>query len=186
MSAISATMVKELRDKTGAGMMDCKNALTEMKGDMEQAVDWLRKKGLAKAANKSGRVAADGLIGLAGSGKSAALVEVNAETDFVARNDQFRAMVSKVAGLALKAGGDTEKTRSMPFPGGSGTVGAHVAEHIAKIGANMTFGPAKAVTVGNGVVSTYMHNAAAPGLGKIGVLVALESSGNAEALDQFG
>ncbi|MFO1171329.1 MAG: translation elongation factor Ts [Hyphomicrobiaceae bacterium] len=186
MSAISATMVKELRDKTGAGMMDCKNALTEMKGDMEQAVDWLRKKGLAKAANKSGRIAADGLIGLAGSGKSAALVEVNAETDFVARNDQFRDMVTTVASLALKAGGDAEKTKSMPWPGGTGTVADHVAELIAKIGENMTFRRAKAVNVGNGVVSTYMHNAAAPGLGKIGVLVALESSGNAEALDQFG
>ncbi len=186
MSAISASMVKELRDKTGAGMMDCKNALTEMKGDMEQAVDWLRKKGLAKAANKSGRIAADGLIGLAGSGKSAALVEVNAETDFVARNDQFRDMVTTVAALALKAGGDAEKTKSMPWPGGTGTVSDHVAELIAKIGENMTFRRAKAVSVGNGVVSTYMHNAAAPGLGKIGVLVALESSGNAEALDQFG
>jgi elongation factor Ts len=186
MSAISATMVKELRDKTGAGMMDCKNALTETKGDLEQAVDWLRKKGLAKAANKSGRVAADGLIGLATAGKSGALVEVNAETDFVARNDQFRAMVTTIAGLALKSGGDGEKIKAMAWPGGAGTVADHVAELIAKIGENMTFRRARSLSVGNGAVSTYMHNAAAPGLGKIGVLVALESTGNAEAVDQFG
>lgn len=186
MSAISATMVKELRDKTGAGMMDCKNALTEMNGDIEQAVDWLRKKGLSKAANKSGRVAADGLVGLAASGKSGALVEVNAETDFVARNEEFRAMVSTIAQLALKSGGDEEKIKSMPWPGGSGTVGDHVTALIAKIGENMTFRRAQSLTVGTGAVSSYMHNAAGPGLGKIGVLVALESSGNAEALDAFG
>ncbi|MEZ5926662.1 MAG: translation elongation factor Ts [Hyphomicrobiaceae bacterium] len=186
MSAISATMVKELRDKTGAGMMDCKNALTETKGDMEQAVDWLRKKGLAKAANKSGRVAADGLVGLASVPKSGALVEVNAETDFVARNDQFRAMVSTIAELALKAGGDAEKIKAMAWPGGSGTVADHVAELIAKIGENMTFRRAQSLSVGEGVVATYMHNAVAAGLGKIGVLVALESSGKPEALDQFG
>ena len=186
MSAISATMVKELRDKTGAGMMDCKNALTEMKGDIEQAVDWLRKKGLSKAANKSGRVAADGLVGLAASGKSGALVEVNAETDFVARNEEFRTMVSTIAGLALKSGGDEEKIKTMAWPGGSGTVGDHVTALIAKIGENMTFRRAKSLSVGSGAVSTYIHNAAGPGLGKIGVLVALESSGNAEALDAFG
>ncbi len=186
MSAISATMVKELRDKTGAGMMDCKNALTEMNGDLEQAVDWLRKKGLSKAANKSGRVAADGLVGLASSGKSGALVEVNAETDFVARNEEFRAMVSTIAGLALKSGGDAEKIKAMAWPGGSGTVGDHVTALIAKIGENMTFRRAKCLSVGTGAVSTYIHNAAGPGLGKIGVLVALESSGNAEALDAFG
>jgi elongation factor Ts len=186
MSAISATMVKELRDKTGAGMMDCKNALTETKGDMEQAVDWLRKKGLAKAANKSGRIAADGLIGLAASPKSAALVEVNAETDFVARNEQFRALVRAIAELALKSGGDAETIKAMPWPGGTGTVADHVAELIAKIGENMTFRRAKRLSIDKGVVSTYMHNTAAPGLGKIGVIVALESAGNADALDQLG
>ena len=186
MSAISASMVKELRDKTGAGMLDCKNALTETKGDLEQAVDWLRKKGLAKAANKSGRVAADGLIGMASGAKSGALVEVNAETDFVARNEQFRAMVATIAGLALKSGGDAETIKAMAWPGGQGSVADHVAELIAKIGENMTFRRAKSLAVGNGVVSTYMHNTAAPGLGKIGVLVALESSGGAEALDEFG
>jgi elongation factor Ts len=186
MSAISASMVKELRDKTGAGMMDCKNALTESNGDLEQAVDWLRKKGLSKAANKSGRIAADGLIGLAATARSGALVEVNAETDFVARNEQFRAMVGTIAGLALKSGSDAETIKAMAWPGGTGTVAEHVAEQIAKIGENMTFRRAKSLSVGSGVVSTYMHNAAAPGLGKIGVMVGLESTGNAEALDQLG
>jgi elongation factor Ts len=179
-------MVKELRDKTGAGMMDCKNALTETKGDMEQAVDWLRKKGLAKAANKSGRVAADGLIGLAASPKAAALVEVNAETDFVARNEQFRALVRTIAELALKSGGEVEAVTAMPWPGGSGTVADHVAELIAKIGENMTFRRARSLSVQKGAVSNYMHNAAAPGLGKIGVIVALESGADAAALDQLG
>lgn len=183
---ISASLVKELRDKTGAGMMDCKTALSETKGDLEAAVDWLRKKGLSKAAKKAGRVAAEGLVGIATSGKSGAVVEVNSETDFVARNEQFQDLVLKIASLATKAKGDVAKLMAMTFPGKKTTVEENLKETIATIGENMTLRRTATLAVSSGVVGSYMHNQAAPGLGKIGVLVALESDGkNAEALSEL-
>jgi elongation factor Ts len=184
MTAINATMVKDLRDKTGAGMMDCKAALNETAGDMEAAVDWLRAKGLAKAAKKAGRVAAEGLIGLAAEAKQAALVEVNSETDFVARNDKFQEMVKTIATDALKAKGDVEALAKAKF--GKASVADHLKEMIGAIGENMTLRRSAYVSVKNGVVSSYVHNSIAPGLGKIGVIVALESNGDAEALKNFG
>jgi elongation factor Ts len=174
MTNISASMVKDLRDKTGAGMMDCKSALIETSGDMEAAVDWLRKKGLSKAAKKAGRVAAEGLIGVAARSDAGALVEVNAETDFVARNDQFKEFVKNAAGLALEADGDVEKLLARNM--GSATVHATLQELIAKIGENMSVRRAVAIAVKPGVVGTYVHNASSPELGKIGVLVAVKSS----------
>jgi elongation factor Ts len=186
MTVISAMMVKDLRDKTGAGMMDCKAALNETAGDMEAAVDWLRAKGLAKAANKAGRVAAEGLIGLAADAKQAALVEVNSETDFVARNDKFQEMVKTIATDALKVKGDAEALAKANFGGGKISVADHLKEMIGSIGENMTLRRSAYVTVKNGVVSSYMHNSVAPGLGKIGVIVALESDGDAETLKSFG
>jgi elongation factor Ts len=186
MTAISATMVKDLRDKTGAGMMDCKAALNETAGDMEAAVDWLRAKGLAKAAKKAGRVAAEGLIGLAAEAKQAALVEVNSETDFVARNDKFQEMVKTIATDALKAKGDVEALAKAKFGGGKISVADHLKEMIGSIGENMTLRRSAYVSVKNGVVSSYVHNSIAPGLGKIGVIVALESNGDAETLKNFG
>jgi elongation factor Ts len=186
MAEITAAMVKDLREKTGVGMMDCKAALAATKGDMDAAVDWLRAKGLAKAAKKSTRVAAEGLIGLASGDKSAALVEVNSETDFVARNEKFQAMVSEIAKIALSTGGNLEKLKTAKYPGSSHAVAEYVAEMVATIGENMTVRRASALAVGNGTVGTYMHNQIAPGLGKIGVLVALESTGNQEELKAFG
>ena len=186
MTTISASMVKELRDKTGAGMMDCKAALTETGGDMEAAVDWLRTKGLAKAAKKAGRVAAEGLVGLASDAGKGALVEVNAETDFVARNDQFQDMVSQIAGCALEAGGDVEALADMAYPGGSVTIAEHIKEMVGTIGENMSLRRTAQLSVAQGAVATYMHNATVPGLGKIGVLVALESEGDADKLAAFG
>jgi elongation factor Ts len=186
MTAISATMVKDLRDKTGAGMMDCKAALNETAGDMEAAVDWLRAKGLAKAAKKAGRVAAEGLIGLAADAKQAALVEVNSETDFVARNDKFQEMVKTIGADALKVKGDAEALAKAKFGAGKISVADHLKQMIGSIGENMTLRRSAYVTVKNGVVSSYMHNSIAPGLGKIGVIVALESDGDAETLKNFG
>ncbi len=186
MSTISATMVKELRDQTGAGMMDCKTALNETGGDMEAAVDWLRTKGLSKAAKKAGRIAAEGLIGMSGEGKSAALVELNSETDFVARNEQFQSMVGDIANLAHEAAGDVEKLGKLVYPGGEISVSDHITEMVGTIGENMNLRRAAHIEVGSGVVASYMHNAIGPGLGKIGVLVALESDGNADALAAFG
>jgi elongation factor Ts len=186
MATITATMVKDLREKTGAGMMDCKAALNETKGDMEAAVDWLRAKGLAKAAKKAGRVAAEGLIGLAANAKEAALVEVNSETDFVARNQRFQEMVSAIAGAALKAKGDVAKLADAKYAGGKATVAETIKEMIGSIGENMTLRRAAYLSVGKGAVATYMHNTIAPGLGKIGVIVALESAGDAEQLKGFG
>ncbi len=183
--AISAEDVKRLREETGAGMMDCKKALTETKGDLEAAVDWLRKKGLAAAAKKAGRVAADGLIGVAASGTSGAMVEVNAETDFVARNDSFQDFVRKVTEIAVTAGDDLEKIKAAAYPGG-GSCAEKLTALVATIGENMTLRRAVRLSVPNGVVATYVHNAAAPGLGKIGVLVALESTGSAEKLAALG
>jgi elongation factor Ts len=184
--AITATMVKDLRDKTGAGMMDCKAALNETAGDMEAAVDWLRAKGLAKAAKKAGRVAAEGLIGLATDAKQAALVEVNSETDFVARNDTFQKMASGIAKAALVAKGDLDKLAKSKFPGGSASVADTVKEMIGTIGENMTLRRTAYLSAKNGAVASYMHNMMAPGLGKIGVIVALESTGDVEQLNTFG
>jgi elongation factor Ts len=168
-------MVKELRERTGAGMMDCKQALTENAGDMDGAIDWLRKKGLSKAAKKSGRIAAEGLIGVVVEAERGAVVEVNSETDFVARNEQFQDMVRKIAGCALGAGGDLGKLLAMTYPGKSVTVAEFVNEMIAAIGENMTVRRTAAVKVGKGVIADYVHGRLAPGVGKIGVLVALES-----------
>jgi elongation factor Ts len=186
MTNISAALVKELRDKTGAGMMDCKQALIESKANMEVAIDWLRKKGLAKAAKKSGRVAAQGLIGVVGHETSGAVVEVNSETDFVARNAQFQEMVRQIAGLALRAGGDLDKLLATPYPGKSITVEEHVKEMVATIGENMTVRRTAALKAVDGVVADYIHNKAADGLGKMGVLVALESKGDKVKLAEFG
>jgi elongation factor Ts len=183
---ISASLVKELREKTGAGMMDCKTALSETNGDIEAAVDWLRKKGLSKAAKKAGRVAAEGLVGVESSGTSGAVVEVNSETDFVARNEQFQDMVLKIASLAADAGGDVEKLLAQPYPGKKETVEEHIKEAIATIGENMTLRRAATLKVEDGVVADYVHNKVGDGLGKIGVLVALESKGDTDALMTFG
>ena len=186
MAEITASMVKDLREKTGVGMMDCKTALAATKGNMDAAVDWLRAKGLAKAAKKSTRVAAEGLVGLAIEGNAGALVEVNSETDFVARNAKFQSMVAEIARLALKARGDTELLKTMHFPGSRHAVAEYVAEMIASIGENMTVRRTAALSVAQGVIGNYMHNQAAPNLGKIGVLVALESDGKRDELQQFG
>ena len=186
MATISATTVKDLREKTGAGMMDCKAALAETSGDMEAAVDWLRAKGLSKAAKKAGRVAAEGLIGLASDAKAAALVEVNSETDFVARNQKFQEMVSAIAAAALKAKGDVDKLAAEKFGGGNATVAETIKEMIGSIGENMTLRRTAHLSAANGVVASYIHNAIAPDLGKIGVIVALESAGSPEDLKTFG
>ncbi len=185
MAEITAALVKELREKTGAGMMDCKKALTEIGGDMEAAIDWLRKNGLAAAAKKAGRVAAEGLVGVVTEGTRGALVEVNSETDFVARNEAFQGFVSQVAELALDAGGDLEALGAATYPGG-GTVGEALTGMIGTIGENMSLRRTAALQVSQGVVAAYVHNQAAPGLGKIGVLVALESAGDADKLAAFG
>jgi len=186
MSTITATMVKDLREKTGAGMMDCKTALNETSGDVEAAVDWLRTKGLAKAAKKAGRVAAEGLIGLAAEAKQAALVEVNSETDFVARNQNFQEMVRKIASAALTAKGDVDKLAAAKYGSGKATVADTIKEMIGSIGENMTLRRAAYLSAAKGVVASYVHNAIAPNLGKIGVTVALESAGAAEKLQAFG
>src|SRR5258706_3628874 len=173
MANITASMVKDLRDKTGAGMMACKNALNETNGDMEAAIDWLRKKGISKAAKKAGRAAAEGLIGVAVRGDAGALVEVNAETDFVARNEEFKGFVKSAAQLALEEGGDLEKLLDRKL--GSASVQQTLTELVAKIGENMSVRRTMALAVDPGVVSAYVHNAASPELGKIGGLVALKS-----------
>jgi len=186
MAEITAGMVKSLREATGVGMMDCKAALAATNGDMEAATDWLRAKGLAKAAKKSTRVAAEGLVGIAVSGTTGAAVEVNSETDFVARNEKFQAMVAEIAKLALAADGNTEKLKTARFPGSQHAVAEYVAEMVATIGENMGVRRAASLKVKDGVIGSYVHNQAAPGLGKIGVLVALESTGNKEELAAFG
>jgi elongation factor Ts len=177
-------MVKDLREKTGAGMMDCKTALNATGGDIEAAIDWLRKKGLAKAAKKSGRVAAEGLIGVWAEGQRASVVEVNSETDFVARNEQFQGLVKMIAHVAFKVGGDVEVIKAAPV--GSGTVSDAIASAIATIGENMTLRRAAVLAVGQGVVATYVHAVVSEGLGKIGVLVALESAGRSDELAIIG
>ncbi len=177
MTTISASLVKELRDKTGAGMMDCKKALNETGGDVEAAVDWLRKKGLSKAAKKAGRIAAEGLVGVAASGTSGSVVEVNSETDFVARNEQFQDMVLKINALAGEVKGDVAKLLAMTYPDKTITVEDFIKEMIATIGENMTLRRVTTLSVLKGAMGFYVHNQVAPGLGKIGVLVALESDG---------
>jgi elongation factor Ts len=184
MSNITGPMVKALRDKTGAGMMDCKAALTETDGDEEAAIDWLRKKGLSKAAKKAGRVAAEGLIGVVSNNDVGALVEVNAETDFVARNDEFKQFVKDAAAAALKADGDLEKL--LAHPADAGSMKDRLTALVAKIGENMSVRRAVLLGVSEGVVASYIHNAAAPELGKIGVLVAVKSSGDKDKLTALG
>ncbi len=186
MATITAAMVKELREKTGAGMMDCKAALNENDGDMEAAIDWLRAKGLAKAAKKAGRVAAEGLIGLHETDTEAALVEVNSETDFVARNPSFQEMVNTISNSAIKAKGDIEKLGGETYADGGNSVAETLKEMVGSIGENMTLRRTAHLAADNGVVASYMHNQAAPGLGKIGVIVALESTGDADAVKGFG
>lgn len=181
---ISASMVKELRDQTGAGMMDCKAALNESGGDLEAAVDWLRKKGLSKAAKKAGRIAAEGLVGVALAGTKGIVVEVNSETDFVARNDLFQGLVKMIADAALDAGADVEKILAAPV--GSITIAEAIADTIAKVGENMTLRRAAALSVGQGAVASYVHSSVADGLGRIGVIVALESAGKLDELKTFG
>jgi elongation factor Ts len=186
MSNVTANMVKDLRDKTGAGMMDCKSALAETNGDVEAAIDWLRKKGLSKAAKKSSRVAAEGLIGVAVNGDAGALVEVNAETDFVARNDTFKEFVKRAAELALLAGGDVDKLLASPHTPGGASVKETATELVAKIGENISVRRTIALSVDPGVVATYVHNASSPELGKIGVLVALKSTADKTKLAALG
>jgi elongation factor Ts len=185
MAEITAATVKELRERTGAGMMDCKKALAETNGEMEDAVDWLRAKGLAAAAKKAGRTAAEGLVGVAVEGHRGAVVEINSETDFVAKNEVFQEFVRNVAKLALEQGSDVEALSAAAYPGG-GTVGEALTENIAKIGENQSLRRAAVLEVGEGAVVSYVHNQVAPGLGKIGVLVALESNGPAELLATLG
>jgi elongation factor Ts len=185
MAEITAATVKELRERTGAGMMDCKKALGETSGDMEAAIDWLRTKGLAAAAKKAGRQAAEGLVGVAVRGTKGAVVEVNSETDFVAKNEQFQEFVRTVAGLALDTGSDAEALKAAPWPAG-GTVEEKLTANIATIGENQSLRRAALLEVGDGVVVSYVHNAVTAGLGKIGVLVALESTGDKAALEALG
>ncbi|MFQ5957887.1 MAG: translation elongation factor Ts [Alphaproteobacteria bacterium] len=186
MAVISAARVKVLRDKTGAGMMDCKKALIETDGDMEAAVDWLRKKGLAAAAKKAGRVASDGLVGVATAEAKAAVVEVNAETDFVARNETFQEVVRTIATLALETGNDFEALKAAAYPGGAGSVIDTLTELVGTIGENIQLRRVATLSVGEGFVASYVHGAIAPGLGRIGVLVALDSVGDAARLAALG
>jgi elongation factor Ts len=185
MAEITAASVKELRERTGAGMMDCKKALAETNGEMEAAIDWLRAKGLSAAAKKAGRTAAEGLVGVAVEGKRGALIEVNSETDFVAKNEQFQDFVRNAAKLALDHGTDVEALGAAQYPGG-GTVAEALTENIAKIGENQSLRRAAILQVNEGVVVPYVHNQVSPGLGKIGVLVALESAAPAETLTALG
>jgi elongation factor Ts len=181
---ITASMVKELREQTNAGMMDCKAALKESGGNIEAAVDWLRKKGLSKAAKKAGRVAAEGLIGVATSGTKGVVVEVNSETDFVARNELFQGLVKMIADVALSTGTDVNKI--LAAKAGSITIADAISDNVAKIGENMTLRRAAALSVSKGVVGSYVHSSVTDGLGRIGVLVGLESSGKADELKAFG
>jgi elongation factor Ts len=184
MANVSAAMVKELRDQTGAGMMDCKAALSETGGNLEAAVDWLRKKGLSKAAKKAGRVAAEGLVGVAVGATKGILVEVNSETDFVARNDLFQGLVKMVADAALDTGANVDKI--LAAKAGGITIDEAIADTIAKVGENMSLRRAAELSVGKGAIGSYVHNAVSDGLGRIGVLVALESTGKSDELKAFG
>src|SRR6184192_3681967 len=185
MAEITAASVKELRERTGAGMMDCKKALAETNGEMEPAIDWLRAKGLSAAAKKAGRTASEGLVGVAIEGNRGAMVEVNSETDFVAKNELFQDFVRNVAKLALEHGTDVEALGAMDYPGG-GTVAEKLTDNIAKIGENQSLRRAAVLDVNEGAVVSYVHNQVVPGLGKIGVLVALESAAPAETLQALG
>ncbi|RED42345.1 translation elongation factor Ts (EF-Ts) [Rhodopseudomonas thermotolerans] len=184
MATITAAMVKELRETTGVGMMDCKQALAETDGNMDAAIDWLRKKGLSKAAKKAGRVAAEGLIGALTDGTKGVVIEVNSETDFVARNEQFQGLVKMIAQVALKVGADIDAINAAPV--GSSTVAGAIADAIATIGENMTLRRAAALEVSQGVVASYIHNAVIDGAGKMGVIVALESAGKTDELATLG
>jgi elongation factor Ts len=186
MAEVTAGLVKELREKTGAGMMDCKRALGETAGDVEAAVDWLRKKGLAAAAKKAGRVAAEGLVGLATRATAGAVVEVNSETDFVARNELFQGFVRGVAGIAVAGDGDLESLKRAPYPGTDRTVEEELTELIGRIGENMVLRRVARLAVGQGAVVSYVHNSLGPGIGKIGVLVALDSAADGETLATIG
>ena len=185
MAEITAALVKELREKTGTGMMDCKKALSETGGDLEAAVDWLRKKGLAAAAKKAGRIAAEGLVAVKAAGTHGSVVEVNSETDFVARNQDFQAYAAKVAGIALETGGDLAKLKAAPYGDGR-TVEEQLTHMISTIGENMNLRRTQVLSVKSGVVASYVHNAIAPGMGKIGVLVALESTADVGKLGEIG
>ena len=186
MAEVTAALVKDLRDKSGAGMMDCKRALVEADGDIEAAIDWLRKKGLAAAAKKSGRIAAEGLVGVASAPGKASVVEVNAETDFVARNETFQAYVETVAKLALETGDDLDALKAAPFPGSERNVDDELTHLVATIGENMALRRVKVLSVTQGVVATYVHGALRPGLGKIGVIVAIEGPGEIGTLEILG
>lgn len=186
MSNVTAAMVKELRDKTGAGMMDCKKALAETNGDMEAAIDWLRAKGIAKADKKSGRTAAEGLVGVASAGTKAVVVEVNSETDFVARNDAFQEIVRGISEVALSTDGSVEAVAAATYTASGKSVSDTIKDAIATIGENMNLRRSALLSVEDGVVATYIHNAVADGLGKLGVLVALKSTGDKEALNAIG
>jgi elongation factor Ts len=186
MPAITAALVKQLRDQTGAGMMDCKTALTEAGGDLEGATDWLRKKGLAAAAKKAGRVTSEGLIGLRLEARRGAVVEINSETDFVARNETFQTLVRTIAELALAAGGDLDELLRQPVPGTGRSVADEIAQAVAVIGENINLRRSALVAVDQGMVGSYVHGALAPGLGKIGVLVGLRSAGDAGQLADLG
>ena len=183
MAEITASLVKELREKTGAGMMDCKKALGEVAGDVEKAIDWLRTKGLSAAAKKAGRVAAEGLVGVVASGSRGAVLEVNAETDFVGRNEMFQKFVGETTRLALDNAGDMAKIAAAPFPGTGRDVQGELTHLIATIGENMSLRRAAMLSVSDGVVASYVHNKVTPELGKIGVLVALESTGDKAKLE---
>jgi elongation factor Ts len=186
MTTITAAMVKELRETTGAGMMDCKAALAETSGDMQAAVDWLRAKGIAKADKKAGRTAAEGLIGVAGAGAKAVVVEVNSETDFVARNAQFQALVREIADAALATEGTSDTVAAATLKSTGKSVTETIKDAVGTIGENMSFRRSAMLSVGQGTVATYVHNAAGDGLGKLGVLVAVETTGNAQAANEFG
>jgi elongation factor Ts len=185
MAEVTASLVKELREKSGAGMMDCKKALNETDGNLEEAVDWLRTKGLAAAAKKAGRVASEGLVGIASEGTTGAILEVNSETDFVARNDDFQAFVSNITGLAASAG-DLDALKATAYPGEDRNVEEQLTQMISTIGENMGLRRMSVLSVDNGVIASYMHNAISDGLGKIGVLVALQSVGDADKLNALG
>ena len=185
MADITAVLVKELRETSGAGMMDCKKALTETGGNMEEAVDWLRKKGLAAAAKKSGRIAAEGLVNVATDGANGAVIELNSETDFVARNPEFQAFVGSICQVALSQGGDFDKTSAAVMDGGKSVVDT-VTEMVGTIGENLSFRRSAGITVSEGVVASYVHGAVAPNQGKIGVLIGLQSAGDAGKLAEFG
>ncbi len=186
MTEITAALVKELREKSGAGMMDCKKALTENNGDIEAAIDWLRAKGISKADKKSGRTAAEGLIGIAGAGHKAVVIELNSETDFVARNDAFQDLVRGIANVALSTDGSVEAISAATYPASGKPIADTIKDAIATIGENMTLRRAAKLEVEHGVVATYIHNAAGDGIGKLGVLVALKSNGDKAVLTSIG